>query len=66
MGQRQIVFTIDKDTGAVRTESRGYKGPACKAATAPFEKLFGPATSDTPTAELQQQPEVGQVRTGQG
>jgi hypothetical protein len=65
MAQRQIIFTIDKDTGAVTMEAKGYAGPACKAATAPFEQLFGPVDSDTPTAEMQLK-EVSQVRTGQG
>jgi hypothetical protein len=46
-------------------EAKGYAGPACKAATAPFEQLFGPVDSDTPTAEMQLK-EVSQVRTGQG
>jgi hypothetical protein len=49
---REIVFTIDKDTGGVTIEARGYKGPECKAATAPYEKLFGTPASDTPTPEM--------------
>lgn len=65
MGQRRIIFDIDKDTGAVTIRAEGYKGPACKAATAPFEALFGPPTSDTPTPEMQQK-EAAQVRTNQG
>ena len=49
---REIVFTIDKDTGGVTIEAKGYKGPECKAATAPYEKLFGTPSSDTPTPEM--------------
>jgi hypothetical protein len=49
---KEIIFTIDKDTGAVMIEAKGYKGPACKAATAPYEKLFGTPASDTPTKEM--------------
>jgi hypothetical protein len=49
---REIVFTIDKNTGGVTIEAKGYKGPECKAATAPYEKLFGTPASDTPTPEM--------------
>ena len=49
---KQIVFTIDKNTGGVTIEAQGYKGPECKAATAPYEKLFGEPESDTPTKEM--------------
>jgi hypothetical protein len=49
---REIIFTIDKDTGGVTIEAKGYKGPECKAATAPYEKLFGTPESDTPTKEM--------------
>jgi hypothetical protein len=62
---RQIVFTIDKDTGGVTTEAQGYKGPECKTATAPYEKLFGAPTSDTPTKEMGVKA-AEQVRQGQG
>jgi hypothetical protein len=49
---REIVFTIDKDTGGVTIEAKGYKGPECKTATAPYEKLFGAPASDTPTKDM--------------
>jgi Protein of unknown function (DUF2997) len=49
---KEIVFTIDKDTGGVTIEAKGYKGPECKAATAPYEKLFGTPENDTPTPEM--------------
>jgi hypothetical protein len=48
----EIIFTIDKDTGGVTIEAKGFKGPRCKAATAPYEKLFGTPASDTPTKEM--------------
>jgi hypothetical protein len=62
---RQIVFTIDSDTGGVTIEAQGYKGPACKAATAPYEKLFGAPASDTPTKEMDAKV-TEQVRQSQG
>lgn len=49
---REIVFTIDPSTGGVTIEAKGYKGTECKAATAPYEKLFGTPESDTPTDEM--------------
>lgn len=49
---KEIIFTIDKDTGGVTIEAKGFTGPACKAATAPYEKLFGTPESDTPTKEM--------------
>jgi Protein of unknown function (DUF2997) len=49
---REIIFTIDKDTGGVTIEAKGYVGTACKVATAPYEKLFGAPESDTPTDEM--------------
>jgi hypothetical protein len=49
---KQIVFTIDQNTGGVTIEASGYKGPECKVATAPYEKLFGTPASDTPTKEM--------------
>ena len=49
---KEIIFTFDKDSGGVTIEAKGYKGPACKAATAPYEKLFGTPESDTPTKEM--------------
>jgi hypothetical protein len=64
MGQ-QIVFTIDKDTGGVTIEAQGYKGPGCKGATAPYEKLFGAPASDTPTKEMGVK-SATQVSQGQG
>jgi hypothetical protein len=65
MAQRQIIFDIDQTTGNVTIESKGFQGPSCKAATAPFEKLFGTPTSDTPTTEMQQKT-AQQVTQGQG
>jgi hypothetical protein len=62
---KEIVFTIDKDTGGVTIEARGYKGPECKAATAPYEKLFGEPASDTPTKEMSAKVSE-QVRQTQG
>ena len=62
---KEIVFTIDKDTGGVTMEAKGYKGPACKAATAPYEKLFGTPASDTPTKEMDAKA-AEQVRQTQG
>ena len=62
---KQFVFTIDKDTGGVTIEAKGYKGPACKTATAPYEKLFGTPASDTPTREMNEKV-VEKVRQNQG
>jgi hypothetical protein len=49
---KEIIFTIDKDTGGVTIEAKGFQGQSCKAATAPYEKLFGTPASDTPTKEM--------------
>jgi hypothetical protein len=62
---KQIVFTIDQHTGGVTMEAQGYKGPACKAATAPYEKLFGTPASDTPTKDMGVKA-TEQVRQSQG
>jgi hypothetical protein len=62
---KEIVFTIDKDTGGVTIEAKGYKGPECKAATAPYEKLFGAPASDTPTKEMNVKA-TEQVKQSQG
>ena len=62
---KEIVFTIDPATGGVTIEANGYKGPECKAATAPYEKLFGTPESDTPTGELKVKA-AEQIRQGQG
>jgi hypothetical protein len=62
---KQIVFTIDPSTGGVTIEAKGYKGPECKAATAPYEKLFGVPESDTPTKEMGAKV-VEQVKQTQG
>jgi hypothetical protein len=62
---RQIICTIDKDTGGVTIEAKDYKGPECKAATAPYEKLFGTPASDTPTKEMGVKA-AEQVRQSQG
>jgi hypothetical protein len=62
---KEIIFTIDKDTGGVTIEAKGYKGPECKAATAPYEKLFGAPASDTPTKEMGART-VEQVQQKQG
>ena len=62
---KENVFTIDKDTGGVTMEAKGYKGPECKAATAPYEKLFGTPDSDTPTKDMGVKA-AEQVRQSQG
>jgi Protein of unknown function (DUF2997) len=62
---REIIFTIDPNTGGVTIEAKGYKGPECKAATAPYEKLFGTPASDTPTDEMKAKA-VEQVKQTQG
>jgi hypothetical protein len=49
---KQIIFDIDPATGGVTIEAKGFKGPECKTATAPYEKLFGTPESDTPTKEM--------------
>ena len=37
--------------GAVKVETKGFGGKACKSETAEFERMLGTVTSDKPTAE---------------
>jgi len=50
---RKIIITIDP-TGGTKIETKGYSGPACKAATKELEAALGKVTSDKTTAEYHQ------------
>ena len=48
MGRIRLRFKPD---GTVVTETTGFQGQECHAASKPYTELFGATLSDTPTAE---------------
>jgi hypothetical protein len=56
-----IEFIIDPATGLVESITpKGVVGPACKAITEPFERLFGGAKTDDTLPEMYVQEEIKQ------
>lgn len=47
---KEIIIEVAPD-GETQITTKGYKGKACKDATAALEKALGTVTSDTPTKE---------------
>jgi Protein of unknown function (DUF2997) len=48
---REIVFTIDEDTGKMEVEINGVQGPACEQYIAMIEELVGAPTTQKKKAE---------------
>ena len=53
------IRTIYFRDGTMRKEPVGFKGPACNAATAPYEAKHG-AADKSPTEEMYESPSVGE------
>ena len=60
MAEREIEFRINQKSGEVKITPKGFAGESCMQATAPFEKLLGPAASDEKTEEYYAQEEAKQ------
>ncbi len=61
----KIEVTIDGKTGAMKIETSGFKGNACRAATADLEKAMGGKIDETLKPEFHQT-SVGQQATQGG
>lgn len=47
MNHKEIIFTIDPETGDTTVEAFGFKDGTCRAATEGFEKALGVVKSRT-------------------
>lgn len=61
---KEIIVTLEK--GNVVIETKGFKGKACKDATAALEKALGMVTTDAPTKEMYEKPVENTLKTGGG
>lgn len=54
---KEIIIEVSP-TGQTTITTQGFKGKACKDATAALEKALGVITSDTPTREANEREEL--------
>jgi hypothetical protein len=51
MGKKEIIVTIDPETGKIQFETKGFTGQSCMEATKEIELALGKADSTEKTAE---------------
>ena len=56
---KTIEITVDAK-GAVKVETKGFSGPACREASGAFEQALGARTAETLTPEFHQGQPAGQ------